>query len=156
VLGVDGDHVRAGGLGERHHQLAAHDERLLVGEREVDALAQGGDGRPEAGAADDGVEHEVALGVGDDLDEPVGAAEDRAVGPVFGCAGGRAVVREGDRLDPELRGLLDHALETGGGRETHDLEVVGPLDHVECLLADRAGRAENDHAPHGLRVYAGV
>ena len=59
VLGVDGDDLRAGGLGQRHDELAADDERLLVGEREVDALAQRRDRRPQARRADERVEHEV-------------------------------------------------------------------------------------------------
>ena len=40
VLGVDRDQARAGRLRELHHELAADDQALLVGEREVDALAR--------------------------------------------------------------------------------------------------------------------
>ena len=61
VLGVDRDQLRAGRLGERHHELAADDERLLVGERDVDPLGQRDDRRAEAGGADDRVEHEVGV-----------------------------------------------------------------------------------------------
>ena len=53
VLGVDRDQPRAGGLGERGHELAADDQRLLVGERDVHPLGEGDDRRAEAGAADD-------------------------------------------------------------------------------------------------------
>ena len=59
VLGVDRDQLRAGGLGQRGHELAADDERLLVGQRDVDALGERDDRRAEAGGADDRVEHEV-------------------------------------------------------------------------------------------------
>ena len=59
VLGVDRDQPRAGGLGERGHELAADDQRLLVGQRDVDALGERDDRRAEAGGADDRVEHEV-------------------------------------------------------------------------------------------------
>ena len=45
VLGVDRDQLRAGGLGERHHELAADDQRLLVGERDVDPLGERDDRR---------------------------------------------------------------------------------------------------------------
>ena len=45
VLGVDRDQLRAGGLGQRGHELAADDQRLLVGEREVDALGERHDRR---------------------------------------------------------------------------------------------------------------
>ena len=51
VLRVDRDHRRARGLGERHHELAAHHEALLVGQREVDALAERRDRRAEPGRA---------------------------------------------------------------------------------------------------------
>ena len=60
VLGVDRDHLGAGGLGQLHHELAADDQRLLVGEREVDPLAERRNGRPEAGRADERVKDEVA------------------------------------------------------------------------------------------------
>ena len=53
VLGVDRDQLGAGGLGERGHELAADDERLLVGQRDVDALGERDDRRAEAGRADD-------------------------------------------------------------------------------------------------------
>ena len=59
VLGVDGDDLRAGGLGQLRHELAADDERLLVGQREVDALAERRHRRAQAGRADQRVEHEV-------------------------------------------------------------------------------------------------
>ena len=53
VLGVDRQQPRAGRLGERHDQLAADHQALLVGEGDVDALGEGDDGRAEAGGADD-------------------------------------------------------------------------------------------------------
>ena len=56
VLGVDRDQLGAGGLGERGHELAADDQRLLVGQRDVDALGERDDRRAEAGRADDRVE----------------------------------------------------------------------------------------------------
>ena len=59
VLGVDGQDPRAGRLRELGHELAADDERLLVGEREVDPLAERRDGRAEARRADERVEDEV-------------------------------------------------------------------------------------------------
>ena len=49
VLGVDRDQLRARGLGERGHEFAAHDQGLLVGQRDVDALGQRHDRRAEAG-----------------------------------------------------------------------------------------------------------
>ena len=62
VLGVDRQQARPGRLGQRHHQLAAEDQALLVGEGDVDPLAQRDDRRAQAGGADDRVEDEVGLG----------------------------------------------------------------------------------------------
>ena len=42
-----------------HDELAADDQGLLVGQREVDALAERRHRRAEAGGADERVEHEV-------------------------------------------------------------------------------------------------
>ena len=49
VLGIDGQDLRPSRLGERHHQLASRNERLLVGEREVDSLAQRRDRGQQSG-----------------------------------------------------------------------------------------------------------
>ena len=73
VLGVDRDQLGAGRLGERHHELAAHDERLLVGQRDVDALGERDDRRAQPRRADDRVEHEVGAGLGDQPHEPLRA-----------------------------------------------------------------------------------
>ena len=48
VLGVDRQDPALGRLGQRGDQLAADDEALLVGERDVDPLGQGDDRRAEA------------------------------------------------------------------------------------------------------------
>ena len=62
VLGVDRQDPGLGRLGQRRDQLAADDEALLVGEREVDPLGERDDRRPEPGDADDRVQDEVGLG----------------------------------------------------------------------------------------------
>ena len=48
VLGVDRQEPRAGRLGERQHERAAGDQRFLVGQGEVDALAERRERRVEA------------------------------------------------------------------------------------------------------------
>ena len=100
VLGVDGDDLRAGGLGERHDELAADDERLLVGQREVDALPQRRDRRAEPRGADQRVEDEVGARLEHEPHEPLGPAQHLAVGPRLG--GLRGGVRVGQR-DPRRR-----------------------------------------------------
>ena len=97
VLGVDGDDLRAGRLGERHDELAADDERLLVGQREVDALAERRDRRPQAGRADERVEHEVGARLEHEPHEPLGPGEHLAVGPRLRGAGRGGLVGQRDR-----------------------------------------------------------
>ena len=84
VLGVDRDDLGAGRLGQGHHQLAADDQRLLVGQREVDPLPQRGDRRPEPGRADQAVEDEVGIRLDDQADEARGPGEDLALRPRAG------------------------------------------------------------------------
>ncbi len=69
VLGVDGDDLGAGGLGQRHHQLAPHHQALLVGQREIDPLSERGHGRPEARRTGKGVQHEIRPRLDDELDQ---------------------------------------------------------------------------------------
>ena len=51
-----------GRLRQLRHQLAPDDQRFLVGQRQVDALAERRHGRHQPGRADDRVEYQVALG----------------------------------------------------------------------------------------------
>ena len=146
VLGVDRDQLRAGGLGQRGHQLAAHHEALLVGQREVDALAERGHGRPQPRRADQRVEHEVAVGVGDQLDEPLGAREHRR------RARRRARRRRGRRARcaPRRSGAACSSSSSQldrGGQPDH-LELGAALDHVERLGADRARGPDDDDSAH--------
>ena len=89
------------------HELAADDERLLVGERDVDALGERDDRRAEAGRADDRVEHEVGVGLGDEPHEPLGAGQHLALGPRLGGARGGVGVGERDPAHAVLARLLD-------------------------------------------------
>ncbi len=82
VLGVHRQDSAPGRLGQGGHQLAADHEALLVGERQVDALAERDDRWPEPRGADDRVQHEVRL-AGDDqlahaLHRPTAPASPRA------------------------------------------------------------------------------
>ena len=52
-------------LGELHDELAADHEALLVGEREVHALAERRHGGPEPGGADEAVQDEIGAGLHD-------------------------------------------------------------------------------------------
>ena len=139
-----GQDLRARGLGELGDELAADDERLLVGQREVDALPQRRDRRAEAGRADQRVEHEVGAGLEHELDEPLGAGEHLAVRPRLGGAGGGVGVGERDAAHAVADGLFDERLPGARGAQADDLEIIGAGDHVERLGADRPGGAEHE------------
>jgi hypothetical protein len=96
--------VRAGGFREGRHQLAADHEALLVGQREVDPLPQRRHRRPEPRGADQRVQHEVAVGVRDQLHEPLGAAQH---GGVLAGARGGVGIGQRDALHAEAAGLLE-------------------------------------------------
>ena len=146
VLGVDGQDLGARGLGERHHELAADDERLLVGEREIDALAERRDRRAEPGRADEGVQDEVGGGLHDEPHETLGPGEHLAVGPRLGRARGGVGIGEGDAIDAMLARLRDERLPRALGRQPDELEVVGALEDLERLGSDRAGRPQDEQA----------
>ena len=157
VLGVDRDQLGAGGLGQRHHEVAADDERLLVGQRDVDALGERDDGRAEPGGADDRVEHEVGAGLGDEPHEPLGPGQHLALGPCLGGAGGRVGVAERDAPHAVLLGERDEPLVRALGGQADELELLTRAgDDVERLEADGAGGAEDQQAFHPRAMMAGV
>ena len=154
MLGVDGQDLRAGRLRERHHELAADDERLLVGEREVDPLPERGDGRAEAGGADERVEHEVGARLEHEPHEPLGAAQHLAVGPGLGGARARVGIGQRDAIDAEEPRLLDQGLRRALRAQADELELGIARDDVERLGADRAGRAEDEEAAGHVRRHS--
>ena len=152
VLGVDRDDRGPGGLGELRYQLAADDQRLLVGQRQVDPLAQRRHRRHQARRAHDPVEHQVTAGLGDERDEPVGPSQHLAVGPGLGGLSGGVGVGQGDPLDPVGAGLLEQGLPRAPGAQAHHLQLVlaAARDDVEGLDPDRAGGPQDDEpARHG-------
>ena len=62
VLRVDRDDAGVGGLGQRRHQLATHNQALLVRERELDPLASAQRRRSQPGRADDPVQNQIGVG----------------------------------------------------------------------------------------------
>ena len=136
-------------LGQRHDELAADDERLLVGQREVDPLAERRDRRAEAGRADERVEDEVGAGLEHEPHEPLGADEHLAVGPRLGRARARVGVGERDAVDAEAARLLDQRVRralgadrptssSSGSRATMSSACV-PIDPVEPRMRRRPG-----------------
>ena len=140
VLGVDRDDLRAGGLGQRRHELAADDQRLLVGQREVDALAERGDGRAEAGRADERVEHEVGARTRRrGATSPSGPA---STSPSVHASAARAAASgsaSAIRVDAVRARLLDERLQARvPAVSPTSSKLVGARDDVERLRADRA------------------
>ncbi len=112
VLGVDGHDPRAGGLGQRGDELPAHHQGLLVGECQVDALAERGHGRSEPGRAHERVQHEIGMGLHHQANEPLGAAEHPPIRPCLRRRGPRRRVGEGDSLHAAARGPARRASPT--------------------------------------------
>ena len=152
VLGVDRDDPRAGRLGERHDQLAADHQALLVGEREVDALGERDDRRAEAGGADDRVEDQVGLGA-----RAISSrmpSSPASTWPPHAAAARSAALRVGerDRRHAVLARPARAAAPSSSPRESPTTcRLVAGRDHLERLRADRPGRAEYQHALHGAQ-----
>ena len=152
VLGVDRDHARAGRLGELHHELAADDEALLVGERQVDALAErrdrrarGRPSRPGRSAPDRRPTRRSAAS------SPSGPASTSPPSRPRRPARRRRASASATRLTPNsLRLREQRAPSCVCGRKPDDLEVVAARDDVERLRADRPGRAEDEEPSHGI------
>ena len=118
VLGVDRHDLA--GLREPRDEIAADDERLLVGERERRAALERREGRPEADRAGDAVQHHVGVDVAHELHGLVDA--ERGV------------------LDAELGGLrLEHAPGSSRPRARRPRIAGVRADDVEGLGADRTG-----------------
>jgi hypothetical protein len=123
VLGVDRDDPRVRGLGERGHELAAHHQALLVGERQLDALGKRHDRRPETRGADDSVQNQVGAGAGDQLLDALLTGEHAAVPGRrgrSGCVG----IGERDGGHAVVARLLDQALPAPGGGEADDGQLI--------------------------------
>ena len=116
MLGVDRHDLA--GPGEPGDEVAADDERLLVGERERGAALEGRDRRCESDRAGDAVQHDVGVDVANELHGLVDA--------------------DGGLLDVELRRLLGEERPVRADTESDHVEParVRP-DDVEGLRADR-------------------
>ena len=149
VLGVDRQQLSR--LGEPRDELAADDERLLVGERERLVGRERGDRGAQTGSAHERVEHDVGLGAGRELDDRLGAGLDPRNGsPAATLARARSAAasgRERDARHAELARLREQELVARVCARAHDLDLVGVRrGDFERLAPDRAGRAENRDA----------
>ena len=74
MLRVHRDDLAAAGAGGLRHQIAGHDQGLLVGQRHPLAGPKRGERGVEPGRADDRVDHDVRIGVGRGLHQDLGPA----------------------------------------------------------------------------------
>ena len=148
VLGIHRGDPGLTRLRQCDHELPADYQALLVGERQLDALAEGDDRRPEAGGADDRVEHDVRLEAQDQVADALLPVEDLpAPARIPGRLGGVRVGEGDDARRARLR-LGEQLLPVARGGEAGDPELGGTSDDVDGLLADRAGRAEDQYVFH--------
>ena len=84
---------------------------------------------------------------------PSAPDEHLAVGPRLGGARARVGVGQRDARHAVRAGLGDQRLPGPLRAQADELEVVGPLDDVERLGADRAGRAEDEQATGHARGW---
>ena len=155
VLGVHGHDAGAGGLGQGRDQLAADDERLLVGQREVDALPQRRHCWSQARGTDQGVEHEVGARLDHEAHEPLRAGQDLPVRPGLGGPRRCVLVGECDPADAVAPRHAHELLPRALRRQPYDVELGRCLDDLEGLGPDRAGGPEDEHASHPPHVRDG-
>ena len=125
VLAVDRQRPSAAARLRRGRDLAGGDERLLVREREVDAVLHRPERRVDAGEPDDGVQDDVGL---------------------------RAVEQLGEVAADLLERRVDAVERRRAGRCGAELELRVRLDDLDRLAADRAGGTEQRDAFHGFSV----
>ena len=146
-LAVDRQHGPAAQPGRLAHELARHDDDLLVGQRDGLARPQRRERRPQSRPAGSGDHHQVYVRL-------------RHHGFDVRPASGGESVRTGagavDHARPELGHLLREQGHVAAGGEAYDLERAGQRpDHVEGLGADGPRGAEDDDAFRGDPLQSG-
>ena len=145
MFGVDRQDRHPSLGGQPHDVVAAHDERLLVGQRDFLARFDGGHRGQQTRVSHQRVDHRVdrvglhylpdRVGTRVDLDGAVGQRAAQRV--VF------RVVGDDHRIGREFLGLTGQRLPVAVRGERGDFEQFGVLaDDVERLDADRTGRTE--------------
>ena len=135
VLAVDRQQEPSPRSPSRQCEVAGRDEALLVREGERDSVLERPEGRPDAGEADDGVQHEIGLRRLEDV---------------------REVAADLDVLDAELRGELVERLRSRCERADRELGVRG--DDLERLPPDGSRRPEQGDSSlaHARRLAPAV
>ena len=113
---------------------------------------------PEAGGADDRVEHEVGAGLGDEPDEPLGPGEHLAVRPRLGGARGGVGVAERDPVARRGRGPARSAPRASArrtGRRARRPPARAPRRRAPACRSSRSSRGSGA-ASSGDPVWHGV
>ena len=139
-----------------HDELAADDERLLVGQREVDALAERRRrSGPRPARADERVEHEVGAGLDDEPTSPSApASTSPSVQRLGGARGGVGGRRARCARTPCARACSTSASQRRSALRPTSSRSSRARDDVERLGADRAGRAEDEEPLHRRPIVA--
>ena len=136
MLAVDRHQASARARAGCGHQVAAGHERLLVGQRHGDAALDRREGRRKPRCAHERVQHDVRLRRVDEVAEIPRVRH----GAPTRCSRG-----ECDAPGARLRG---HLVGPPPACQAHALHVVGGVDDVQRLHADRARGAEDEDARH--------
>ncbi len=144
IAGVGGRALGGPGACLAHDEVAARDERLLVGGRDDLAAPQRREHRPQRDDAARAHDHEVDILPRRDGLEGVVAADPSRPGRELER---RGVVGQADDGRSEPRGLRAQLVRVAAAREGDDAEPVGVLlEDVHRLTADAPGRAQQGDA----------
>ena len=150
VFAIDRQHAHAMFGRFAHYRLARHNQNFLRGDRDIFAGADGGQGRLQAGGADDGDEHDVCRRQRGEFDQAIASGIDPRRGaqhffefPRFGR------VQERDGFGPVFERLFGEQFRIAARRQAHESNAVGQvLGHPEGAGADGPGAAEEDNVLH--------
>ena len=149
MLRVDGQNRRPLLGRQAHDHLAAHHERLLVGQRQLLARAECGDGGVEPRVAHQRIDDHLRVAPCGNLTDGILARVDLHVGVAQRVAqrGVAALVGDDDRVGVEFTGLKGQLPPVAVGRQDAGFEEFGIFaDDVEGLRTDGAGRPQNGKA----------
>ena len=123
-------------------QVPAGDKALLVGQGQVVAALDGGQGGPQSGNAHHAVQHHVRPLHGGQLPQALGAAQQQRRAGTAGQGGvqllGGRRVGDADGAGMEFFDLRKQQVHMAVGRQAEYLKPLGP-NHVQALGADGAG-----------------
>jgi hypothetical protein len=150
VLAVDREQAHAPAPDLAQHQRARHHHHLLVGEGDVAAGADGGEGRTQPHRSHESGDHQVRRLGRSGLEAFLSCAnlDVRGADPVsqLRCAG---LVGDGDAGRVKATHLLHQLPDVAPGGQGHDLEALGEgLHDGEGLLADAPGASQQADALH--------